>query len=160
MIAVPLYAVLFAAGLLPRGAPIDSLDSVLGFGSGVLILALVVTIFFAIPAVNWLAGRGPLSLRRLMALGALLGNIPFITIAVVVAAVQLARGTLTADVGQYWEGSAGALVRVAMGIIVGAGSALILWVVAIEGNGSSDTRAIGQRRLVARPPGRPRDAAH
>lgn len=35
IIAVPLYAVMYAAGLLPRGAAIDSLESALAFGTGV-----------------------------------------------------------------------------------------------------------------------------
>ncbi len=154
IIAVPLYAVMYAAGLLPHGAPIDSLDSALGFGTGVAFLAVIVTVFCAIPAVNWLDEHRLLSLRRLLALGAVLGNVPLLVIVVGIVATQLARGTLSADVGQYWYGLGGAAVRIAMGTIVGAGSALILWLVAIEDNDRWDTRERAGRRPVARPPGR------
>jgi hypothetical protein len=161
IIAVPLYAVMYAAGLLPRGAPIDALDSALGLGTGVAFLAVIVTVFCAIPAVNWLNERRLLSLQRLLALGAVLGNVPFIVIVVVIVAVQMAKGNLSTDVGQYWYGLGGAAMRLGMGAIVGVGSALILWLVAIEDNDSWDTRGIAVgRRPVPRPPNRSNDAAH
>lgn len=111
------------------------------------------TVFCAIPAVNWLNEHRGLSLRRLLALGALLGNVPLIVVIFVIVAAQLARGALSADVGRYWEGLGGVAARAAMGTIVGAGSAFFLWLVAIEDNDSWDTRIAGHRP-VARPPGR------
>ena len=159
IIAVPLYAVMYAAGLLPQGAPIDSLDSALGLGAGVAFLAVVITVFCAIPAVNWLDEHRLLSLQRLLALGAVLGNLPFILIVVVIVAVQMARGNLSADVGQYWYGLGGAVVRVGIGTIVGVGSALILWLVAVDDNDSWDTRGIASGRgPVRRPQERRNDA--
>jgi hypothetical protein len=161
IIAVPLYAVMYAAGFLPRGAPIDSLDSALGLGTGVAILAVVITVFCALPAVNWLNEHRLLSPQRLLVLGAVLGNVPLAIIVVVIVVVQLARGSLSQAVGQYWYGLGGAVVRVGMGTIVGMGSALILWLVAIEDNDRWNTSEVPVgRRPVPRPPRRRNDAAH
>jgi hypothetical protein len=152
IIAVPLYAVIYAAGLLPRGAPIDSLDSALGLGTGVAFLAVIVTVFCAIPAVNWINDHGLLSPQRLLTIGAVLGNVPFLVIVLVIGIVQVVRGNPFADAGQYWYGLGGAAVRLAMGTIVGVGSAVIFWIVAIEDNESWDVHELARRRPVPRRP--------
>ena len=141
VITVPLYAVMYDAGLLPRGAAIDSLDSALALGSGVAFLAVIVTVFCAIPAVNWLNEHRLLSFKCLLALGAVLGNVPFTAIVLVVVVAQTARGGFTVDVGRNWYGLGGAAVRITMGTIVGMGSASILWLVGIQNNDTWDTRA-------------------
>jgi hypothetical protein len=146
IMAVPLYAGMYAAGLLPRGAAINSLDSALGLGSGVAFLAVIVTVFCAIPAVNWLNEHRVLSLKRLLVLGAVLGNVPLAIIVLVVLVVQTTKGGFSTHVGQYWYGLGGAAARLAMGTIIGVGSALVLWLVAIKSNDTWDTR--GSRRAA------------
>ena len=134
LIALATYDVLWYAGRLPHGTPIDSLDAAVSFGAGVGILAVVVTIFGALPAVVWLNRTRTLSLSRLLLLGAALGNVPFALIAVGVVAAHLANGTLSPDVGWYWYGFSGAAVRTAMGLICGLGSAAAFWLVALRGS--------------------------
>jgi hypothetical protein len=136
LIAVPLYAVMFGTGLFAPGAPINTGDAAIGLGSGVAFLAVLMTAFCAIPAVNWLSDRRLLSLPRVILLGAAIGNVPFAVIVTGVVAVHLARGTFSTDVGQLWYGTVGALARVAMGLIVGVSSAGVFWFVAIEGDES------------------------
>jgi hypothetical protein len=120
------------AGLLPHGAPIDSLDSAESLGAGVAILAVLMTVFGAVPAVIWLNRRRLLSLGRLVILGAGLGSVPFALIVVGVVVVPAVSGTLSTDIGRYWYGISGAAVRVAMGLISGMGSAAIFWYVGIR----------------------------
>jgi len=83
--------------------------------------------------VVWLKTRRTLSLSRLLMLGAVLGNVPFAVIMIVIVAVHVASGTLSADIGQYWEGWSGAGIRAAMGVMCGIGSAAVFWVVAVRG---------------------------
>jgi hypothetical protein len=133
LIALATYDRLWHAGLLPQGAPIHSLDSAGSFGAGVGILATVMTCVGVLPGVVWLKTRRTLSLSRLLMLGAVLGNVPFAVIMIGIVAVHVASGTLSADIGQYWEGWSGAGVRTAMGLICGIGSAAVFWVVAVRG---------------------------
>jgi hypothetical protein len=97
------------------------------------IVGFVVTIFAAVPAVAWLLRRGPLSLGRLLLLGAALGNAPFAIILVGIFAVQLARGTLSWDVGHLWYGWHGAFRNMIVALVCGAGSAAVFWFVAVRG---------------------------
>jgi hypothetical protein len=133
LIALATYDRFWHAGLLPQGAPIDSLDSAGSVGAGVGILATVMTCVGVVPGVVWLKARGTLSLSRFLMLGAVLGSVPFAVIIIGIVAVHLGSGTLSADIGQYWEGWSGAGVRTAMGLICGIGSAAVFWVVAVRG---------------------------
>jgi hypothetical protein len=121
------------AGLLPQGAPIDSLDSAGSLGMGVAILAVVMTVFGAVPTVVWLNRRQPLSLGRLLIAGAALGNVPFTFIILGVVAAHAGSGTLSADIGRSWGGLSGAVVRAAMGLICGTGSAAAFWFAGVRG---------------------------
>jgi hypothetical protein len=133
LIALATYDRLWHAGLLPQGAPIHSLDSAGSLGAGVGVLATVMTAVGVVPGVVWLRRRGTLSLTRLLMLGAGLGNLPLAVIMIGIVVVHAASGTLSADIGQYWEGWSGAGVRTAMGLICGMGSAAVFWVVAVRG---------------------------
>jgi hypothetical protein len=134
LIALATYDALWQVGWLPQGAPIDAVDAAASLGTGVAILAVVVTVFGAIPAVVWMNGRRPLSLRNLLVLGAVLGNVPFVFIVVGISAAHLASGTLSTDVGQYWYGRSGAMIRTMLGLICGMGSAVVFWLVGVRGN--------------------------
>jgi hypothetical protein len=133
LIALATYDVLWHLGWLSEGAPIDSVDAAASLGTGVAILAVVVTVFGAIPAVVWLNRRRPLSLSSLLVLGAALGNVPFVFIVAGIVAAHVASGTLSDDVGRYWYGFAGAMVRTTMGLICGMGSAAVFWFVGVRG---------------------------
>jgi hypothetical protein len=127
LITLVTYELMFQARLLPRGAPIDSLDAAESLGTGVAILAVLVTLFGAVPTVISLKSRGLFSLGRLLILGAGLGNLPFALIVVGVVAVHAVSGTLSADIGRYWSGFSGAAIRVALGLVGGTGSAAAFW---------------------------------
>lgn len=133
LIAVSAYDAFWHAGLFPEGAPLHSLDSAASLGLGVAILAVPTTFAAAVPGVMWLRRHGPLSLGRLMMLGALLGNVPFALIIAGIVVVNAFRGTL---VVHYWYGFE-ALVRVSLGVISGAGSAAVFWLVAVYRNPGS-----------------------
>jgi len=133
LIGLATYDGFWHAGLLPQGAPIDSLDTAGSVGAGVGILATVITCIGVIPGVVWLKARGTPSLSRFLALGAVLGNVPFAIIIIGIVVVHVASGTLSPDIGQYWEGWSGAGVRTAMGLTCGIGSAAVFWVIAVRG---------------------------
>ena len=135
VISVGLLDVFWHAGLMPDGAPPHSLDDVIAVSFGVVILA-VMTLGAAIPGVLWFNKRGWLTLGNLLVLGAVVGNLPFavITGGVIVAGSDTA---LTAS----WFSLSGILVRVAMGVVAGAGAAATFWFVgfhrATDGAGRS-----------------------
>jgi hypothetical protein len=80
-----------------------------------------------------LKDSGSLSLARLVLLGAALGNVPFALIVIGIIAAQLGRGTPVAEIGSYWDGLSGFVVRTSMGIFAGAGSAAAFWLVTFCG---------------------------
>src|SRR5688572_7731392 len=87
LITLGTYELMWKEGLLPHGASIDSPDSAWSLGAGVAILAVLMTVFAAIPVVIWLNGRRSLSFGRLLVLGAVLGSVPFALIVVGVVVV-------------------------------------------------------------------------
>lgn len=132
LITVGTYELMWHAGVLPFGGPIDSLDSAGSLGAGVAILAVLMTVFGAIPGVIWLNARRSLSLGRLLILGAGVGSVPFALIVLGLVTVHAMNGSLSADMGRYWHGLSGAAVRVTMGLISGMGSAAAFWFVGIR----------------------------
>jgi hypothetical protein len=132
LITLGTYQLMWHAGALPFGAPIHSLDSAGSLGVGVAILAVLMTVFGAVPGVIWLNGRRSLSLGRLLILGAGLGSVPFALIVLGVVTVHAMSGTLSTDIGRYWHGTSGAAVRLTMGLITGMGSAAIFWFVGVR----------------------------
>ena len=132
LIALAAADALWYSGLLSGGVPINTIDAAVAVGLAVGILAVVMTVF-AVPLVMWLNGRGPLSLRKILVVGAVLGNVPF---AFIVGGVVLAHpltDTLSGSVGQFWYGVPGAAGRIAIGLAAGMGSAAVFWGVALRG---------------------------
>src|SRR5262245_60725985 len=76
IIAVLTYDAMWHLGLLPAGVPIHTLDSAVSLGFGIFVLAAVTTVGGVVPGVLWLAKQGRLSVRSLVVLGAVLGNVP------------------------------------------------------------------------------------
>jgi len=131
-IALVTYDALWHLGLLPDGAPIHSLDAAASLGLGIAIIAVPMTVF-ALAAVVWLSERVELSLRTLVLLGAALGNVPFAVIVMGIVFVQVIRDPLAgATVASNWYGLSGAVIRILLGLIGGAGSATVFWVVAVR----------------------------
>ena len=117
--------------LLPYGAS-DPAGAATSLGLAVGILAFLVTVAGALPGVRWLAGRGRLPLRKLLLLGAVLGNMPLILIIVIATTVNLVAGTPERARALY--GLAGNLARVAIGLGCGTLGAAVFWVIAIRGS--------------------------
>jgi len=125
------FLVLHRLGWLPYTLP-DPVDAAAGVGLAVGILAFLVTVAGALPGVLWLAGRGPLPLRKLLLLGAALGNAPLILIIVGATIVNVVAGT--PERGRELYGVAGNVARVAIGLGCGMVGAAVFWVIAVWGS--------------------------
>ena len=101
--------------------------------AGVMIIAVPMTLIGTVPGVLWLNRKGWLTFGRLVALGAVLGNLPFALIVINIILVQLVSGTPVSEIGRNWGGVSGFLVRTTLGMVAGAGSATAFWLVAVSG---------------------------
>jgi hypothetical protein len=147
---VPFAAVLFSlgayeafwhGGFLPQGAPIHSMDAAQAMFAGVMIIAVPMTLIGTVPGVLWLNRKGWMTFGRLVALGAILGNLPFVLIVIGIILVQLMSGTSVPEIGRNWYGVSGFLVRTAMSVVAGAGSAAAFWLVAVCGTTGESGRS-------------------
>jgi hypothetical protein len=100
---------------------------------GFAVVPFAATLIGTVPGVLWLNRKGWLTFGRLFALGAVLGNLPFVLIVMGIIFVQLVSGTPVPEIGRYWYGVSGFLVRTAMGVVRGGGSAAAFWLVAVCG---------------------------
>lgn len=114
-----------------EGTPSMDAAASLGFGTG--IIAVVVTVFGAVPAVAWLIRRGPVSFRTLLIVACALSSTPFAITVGAILVTQLARGTLSPDVSRLWFGWPGAIRAICLGLWLGLASAALLWIVAVRG---------------------------
>jgi hypothetical protein len=127
------FLALYSLGILPYGRGLmNPVGAAAGVGLAVGILACLVTIAGALPAVLWLAGRGPLPLSRLLLLGAALGNAPLALIIVGATVVNLIAGT--PERGRDLYAVTGTIVRVAIGVLCGTAGAAMFWLVAVRGS--------------------------
>jgi len=140
VISVGVYDVFWHAGLMPNGAPLHSVDAAVSVGAGVFILAMPVTGVAAL-GVIWLNYRRWLTLGRLLVFGAVIGNLPFALIVAGIVVAQLGAGTPIGEIPRYWDGLGGALVRIAMGVVAGAGGAATFWLVSVPGTRTADGRS-------------------
>jgi hypothetical protein len=131
LIAVGTYDLSWHAGLIPHGIAPHSLDAAAPLFLGLFILAVVVTGIAAVPGVIWLNQRRWLSLASLLVLGAVVGHLPFALIVVGILVANL--GALSRDAAANWYGLSGALVRIAMGTVAGAGGAATFWLMSACG---------------------------
>jgi len=126
------FLLLHSLRVLPySGGLVDPTGAAASVALAVGILAFLVTVAGALPGVLWLAGRGPLRLRQLLALGAALGNVPLLLIIVGATLVNLAAGTLERGRGLY--DLDGTVVRVLIGVVCGTAGAATFWLVAVRG---------------------------
>ena len=98
------------------------------------LVAVFVTVFGALPMVAWLMGRGRISLRTLVLLGAALGNAPFAVLCLLIFVSHFARGTMPDNPGDLWYGTGPAFRMVTEGLFVGIGCAAVFWAVGIRGS--------------------------
>ena len=94
-----------------------------------------------LPGVLWLNRKGWMTFGRLVVLGAILGNLPFVVIVIGIISVQLVSGTPVPEIGRNWYGVSGFLVRMAMGVVAGAASAAAFWLVAVCGTTGESGRS-------------------
>jgi hypothetical protein len=141
LIAIATYELFWHAGFLPQGGPVHSIDAAQAMIGGLTIIAVPMTLVAAVPGVLWLERSGSLTFGRLVALGSLLGNVPFALIVMVIIVVQMSSGTPLADIGRYWYGMSGFAVRTALGVAAGAGSAAAFWLVSVCGTPSEAGRS-------------------
>jgi hypothetical protein len=73
-----------------------------------------------------------------LGLGAILGNLPFAFVVVTVVVVQLWRGNISTEIGQFWYGWSGAVRDIATGTVTGLTSSAVFWVVGIWRTGFED----------------------
>jgi hypothetical protein len=132
VVALVTYDALWYSGLFSGGAPIDSIDAAGSLGMGVGILAIAMTIC-SVPLVAWLNSRGPLSLRKVLLLGAVLGNVPFAIVIIGEVLAHPMRETLSGDIGRFWYGFTGAVQRVTVGLACGMASGGVFWLVGVRG---------------------------
>ena len=131
-LALVTYDALWYSGMMSGGAPIDSIDAAASLGTGVGIIAVLMTIC-AVPLVAWLASRGPVSFGQVIVLGVALGNAPFAMIVLGIVVAHPFSEVLSGDISRFWYGFSGAVERVVIGLISGMGSASIFWIVGIRG---------------------------
>jgi hypothetical protein len=132
LFALGTYHVLWTSGMLSGGGPIDSTDAAAALAMGVGLIAVVMT-GCALPLLAWLKGRGPLSLSKVLLLGAALGNAPFAIIVFAIIIGHPIRETLSGDIGRFWYGVPGALERITIGLVSGTASAAVYWLAGVRG---------------------------
>lgn len=107
---------------------------------GTSIIGTVVTVFGAVPGFIWLRRRGRLSLRSLVILGVVLGNVPLGLIMLGVLGTHAANGTRGWEtLGTAWGGLRGTARLVLLGTAYGAASAAAFWLVGVRGSGLART---------------------
>lgn len=132
MAAVYITQWYFELSLFPSNTYLDSvLDAAVSLGLSVAILAFLTTAIVAVPGLYLLFRTGDLSPLRVIALGALAGQAPFMLIALVVVVTQLVQGRPLADASQAWHGTFGMVRAVGLGAWLGSTSAATFWFVAL-----------------------------
>jgi hypothetical protein len=102
-----------------------SADAALSLAVGAGIVALMVTVFVAMPLALWYSRRGWPTLKQVLLFGVALGNLPVVVIGVL-------ANLSAAGQGRPASLPAGALVA---GTAFGLAGALLFWLIAIRGTG-------------------------
>jgi hypothetical protein len=110
-----------------------SFEVAIGIGFAVSVIAALVTVFGAVPAVMWLIRRRNLSLRTLLLAGMALGNAPLSIIVAGILMRQAVRGNLLSDAEGLWFGWYVAIRSIFLGLWFGIAAAVVLWAVGVRG---------------------------
>jgi hypothetical protein len=106
---------------LYAGVPANSLDAAISIAAGAAMVAFVITLVVAVPAVIVGVRRGMLTRNRVLLAGMILGNLPLALIAV----LATANGDLASGVGL------GAAIRAFItGSLFGLAGASVFWAIA------------------------------
>jgi hypothetical protein len=108
----------------------DPIDAARSVGAGVTFLGMLIS-QVAVGMMFLVVVWRPLTLRVVIGLGAILGNLPFAALVAIVVLVQLARGHISTDIGRGWYGWPGAERDIVMGTVTGVISAAVFWVIGI-----------------------------
>lgn len=96
----------------------------LAFAAG--LVAVFVIPLAAFPVFAWLVSRGPVTRRRVLVSGALLGNLPGVVILALAALQKLQRGE-PLDIARFTFGWLGLIRALSLGAFVGMASASVFW---------------------------------
>lgn len=122
----------FDLSLFPTNTDLNrALDAAISLGLSVGILAFVTTVVVATPGLLLLFRTGNLSPLRVIALGAIAGQAPFMLIALGIVLTQVAQGRPLADASQSWGGTFGVVRAIGLGALLGSTSAATFWFVAL-----------------------------
>ena len=104
---------------------------------GVLVafIAFLITLVGAIPAVFWMRRRGPITLRRTLTAGVLLGNAPLafgVCWVLILTLTHLAAGTLSEHLSPMADLVIGIFKVTIFGSVLGLASAWLVWMVGIR----------------------------
>ena len=108
----------------------DAIQGARSVGAGVAFLGVAMN-EIAVGLILLIGVWRPLTLRIVLGLGAILGNLPFAFVVVIVVFVQLSRGNISTEIGQGWYGLPGAVRDIAMGTVTGVISSAVFWVIGI-----------------------------
>jgi hypothetical protein len=134
---------------LHGGRAIDVMSSAVAFGGAAAIAGAFVTYFCAVPLGYWLRQRGAITRRLTLLIGAILGNVPLVVIAVLAMLFQGEGPPLPRpEMGSSVPGFVGVVVEVVrpvlLGSCVGLVSAAVFWSIA-GASLLSETRATAER---------------
>jgi hypothetical protein len=119
--------------LFPGTPYSDPVDAAAGFAAGVTVIAFIATFAAVVPLVVSMMRSGPLVFTRVLFVGAIVGQAPFVLIVGGILVVQTVNGTLSAAVGRLWYGVFGTVRAIALGSFIGIPTAVVFWLIAIRG---------------------------
>jgi hypothetical protein len=102
-----------------------------GFAIATAFVALIVTVVGAVPLVSTMRSRGPISFKRSLVAGIVLGNAPFLIVSMLILIVHLFAGT-PKDLTNMWYGPTGALRTIITSTLLGAALGSVFWVVGLR----------------------------
>ena len=114
----------------------DSNQGAVPFAAMFGLMGLFVTVTAVLPVVFWLRKSGPLTIRRLIVAGAVVGNLPLTVVTaatIALALAHLATGTLQDHLSSPSELLAAWLRIILLGSFAGAVSGAFFWLVALSG---------------------------
>ena len=130
LLGFALFAVVDYTGRpLYGGRPIDPFDAAIGFGFGLGVAGLFVSVLGACPVLVWLLRRGPVKRNHALISGVALGNVPSVLIVGGLAISRLTQGVLP-NLSDLSYGLSGAVRALIFGSLIGAVAAAVFWRVA------------------------------
>ncbi len=108
----------------------DPIQAARTVGAGVAILGVAIG-GLAVYLILLIGVWRPLTFRVVVGLGAILGNLPFAFLVMIVVSLQLGHGHSSTEIAKGWHGLPGAVQDIVMGTVTGVISSAIFWMVGI-----------------------------